>query len=276
MDNYFKHIRDERLRKIIRAQQVLMWIPIVGSAASIVLMQIVLYKRGSEKIAQFDFALVVILSLLVASYFLVSKLFTVNPAYSAIIYIAALFFITFFAAYTGLGSEIKIIYETEQEGLTRPAAQIMPAVTVETAANVAAVTDETTPETVAWPVVAVANPRDTALAKHEDMTLRHVSLYLTPAYIKKLAEAGCPVNFELVWMSGKLGKNTEILYSRPAVKRGYACYFSLSAAGEGGKKGIMFKLSEINFIGGYRTYSRLDRIFEAVEGMTGQVNISNC
>lgn len=264
MDNYLKHIRDERLKKIIRAQQVLMWIPVIGSAASIVLMQIVLYKRGFEKITKFNLALAIALCVLAGSYFLVSKLFPINPVYCAIIYIAALFFIAFFAAYTGLNSQIKIIYEFEQ-------AQPLPAAVSERAAEIGAAADI---RQVAE--VASADSRDTALVKHEDMAVRHVSLYLTPEYVKKLSEAGCSVNFELFWVSGKIGKNAETLYSRPPLKRGYACYFSLSATGADGKKGRLFKLSQITpVIGIPKTYSHLSAIFEAVEKMTEKERLSS-
>ena len=331
MADYYKHIKDEKLKKLIRIQRIIMWIPLLGSVAAIGMMQYVLYKKHPEKLSKFDMAFIAIMIGLIGLFFLMKYAFSkiLPNGADALIYITALVLVTYFAAYLGVQDEIKTVYEL-QEGIIKLTSEEDPkkksggaaekmsqskadrkaetartrelkrelesakktlaaqkaraaAVTAEDAAE----SDKLERETVLPPVeeqqalvarmiredaektLAAKLPKAKNIAGHEDQILRSLKVYMTRERIRALSSAGAAMDFSLLWIvKDERARRTEVLYSRPVLRPGYTCYFSLTVKRGEDKNGMLFKLSEITrsrfpFMG-QRKYYQAEEIVKTI------------
>lgn len=299
MANYYEHIKDEKLKKLIRAQRIITWIPLLGSVVSIVMIHSVLHKRHIVKLFKFDMVLFAVTAGLVGLYLLMKFIFpkVLPPGADGLIYITAFVLVIYFATLMGVQDEIRTVYEL-QEGIIEPpdgrdadaitadrkaaakpeaarraaaepaaVRKAMPEPAAMSAADGAAAEErERGEESIlpASPVIERARvarmiredtertlragmPKRTKnIVGHEDKILRTLKVYMTAERQAVLVSTGTAIDFALLWIiNDEKSRRTEVLYSRPVLKKGYTCYFSLNIRRGASKNGILFKLSEI-------------------------------
>lgn len=304
MNYYYNLLKDEKLKKIIRAQMIIMWIPLIGSVASIIMMQAVLFKRDPEKAAVYDMSLILSVIILVSLFFVFHSL--ISPGTAALFYITAFAALVYPAAYFGLLSEIRIVYDLqeqaeteeraeekkraetgeEREELDAPGGDGAPlygpadesAVHVWQADNVTeyAVAPKRlkairmTRAAADRAFIERAEERANNFAKHEEKTLNRIYIYLTPEKQSTLREEGVEISFSLIWLeTGARERTAEIRYDRPGLTEGYTGYLSLSVLKGGERKSMLFKLSELRKssmpLARSRIYYQDGKIIRAIE-----------
>ncbi len=304
MNYYYKLIKDEDVKSFIKFQMIIMWVPILGGVMAIIMMQILLFKRASEKIVTFDLAVILAVVVLAVLFFLFRSM--INPITGLIFYLAALAFLMYPAAYFGIASETKIMYELQEEDRkNRPV--LSPDLTPADIQPVAVATEKPRQETPAkayhdtakaaapeeksaggkaqkkrfsFPAFFRAVPQKIAsvlprknIAGHEDETINAVVLYITAERLQILKEHGFDIDFSLFWVIDDGSRKSEIMESRPVLQEGYACYFRLSMSRGESKNTLVFKLSEIRegkqTLASRRIYHQADSITETIEKYLG-------